>query len=156
MADTRPLPSKATRVELEAVGASQALNAFDLSDGDEIKEGILSSFSQPMAGGGGRRFKDVRLTLVRINRPEDPEFHYVLSFKVRADRWCSIGLNRGIDIDVRRGAGQLEKIFDGRIIEMQDPGVWYDVSRTGAIESLTFASSDNFLFTANADSVVPC
>lgn len=156
MADTRPLPSKATRVRLKAVKTSHALKASDLSEGDEIKEGVLSAFSQPMAGGGGRRFENVRLTLVRINRPEDPEFYYVLSFKVRADGWCSIGLNRGIDIDVRRGDGQLEKIFDGRIEEMQDPGVWYDVSRTGAIESLTFASSDNFLFTANSDSVVPC
>jgi hypothetical protein len=124
--------------------------------GSVIKEARLPDTTHKIGEYDARYYRNIVATLVRVNRPEAPEFTFHVFFEVYANGRCTLGLNRGVKLDVRRDNMTLETVVSGRIPEMQQPRIWYRVERHGKLKGEAFEASDRFNFTANSDDVVPC
>jgi hypothetical protein len=61
-----------------------------------------------------------------------------------------------VDVQARRGNAALFNLITGRLPELQRPGVWYEINRSGEMTGPDFEAADRIKFTANSNYVVRC
>jgi hypothetical protein len=110
---------------------------------EHVRSAQLAELNQVLPDGEvARKYREIDISIVRIDRREQPYFYYRVQFSVNVTRWSVFHVTRGLDFELRKANHVLEPwhhplAWTPRLNE------WFPKSLEGTLHPLDFALADN-------------
>jgi hypothetical protein len=149
------LPAATLSVPFADVAQNLLSDYFeDCPPGSVIKEAVRARNWNVMLGKEVCRiYRNFKVTLVRVNRPENPQFHYFIHYQLTYNGFGVWDKSHGVDFYLYRNGAKIGTLGQQVLYPGIDVRAWYTFDRQGDLPGAEFEAATDFNIVTREDVV---